>query len=156
MRRISAVSPCYPVSRPQTCISSKPPYHHPSNRQGLGWISCTISPHTTSCLKSPRLSLSVRNPSLPATSPLQSTAISFSIETASCVCPVYSPNIIHFPIRVLSSDSHRGLNEEVAGTLGFERVDRNRGVVGRKAGRRRWRFDAGRTDACRVQRRSIV
>lgn len=57
----------------------------------------------------------VRKPSLPATSSLQSAAISFSIEPASCVWLEFMPNIMHFPIRVLTSESHRGLRAAVAG-----------------------------------------
>jgi len=83
----------------------------------------TISPHTTSCRYRPLYSLPVRKPSLPATSSRQSVDISCSIEPASCVCAGLMPNIIHLPIRDLTSESHRGLSAAVAGVSLLGDVD---------------------------------
>lgn len=76
----------------------------------------TISPHTTACRSNPLYSLPVKNPSLPATRSLQSVVISCSIDPASCVCEGEIPNMMHFPMRVRTSESQRGLRAAVAGT----------------------------------------
>ena len=67
----------------------------------------TISPHTTSCLKSPLLPFTVKNPSLPAINSLHSVASILAIRPASSICWAFSPKIIHFPRRALRSDSQR-------------------------------------------------
>jgi hypothetical protein len=107
--KLHAVSPCYP-----TCTA-------PSERS-----YATISPHTTSCRYRPLYSLAVRKPSLPATSSRQSVDISCSIDPASRVCCWSIPNIMHFPMRVWTSESHRGLSAAVAGVSLLEVVDWNR------------------------------
>lgn len=84
----------------------------------------TISPQTTSCRYNPLHGLPVRKPSLPATSSLQSSLISCNIEPASCVCSGRRPNRIHFPIRVFTSDSHRGLSLAVAAASAVEELQR--------------------------------
>lgn len=78
----------------------------------------SCSPHTTSCLYSPRRSGPVRKPSLPATNSRQSRAISCTIAPAVSVWCGFIPNVMHFPNLCLISDSHRGLNEAVAASPG--------------------------------------
>jgi hypothetical protein len=104
----------------KTCISFRPPqstFHGGEN---------TISPHTTACRYKPLRFSSVRNPSLPATSSRQSRVISSRTMLASLVCAVVRPNMIHFPILVLSSESHRGFREAVTGLLLAASVDEKR------------------------------
>jgi len=74
----------------------------------------TMSPHTTLCLCSPLLVLSVKKPSLPATSSLQSRASSFEIKPASSTCAAFNPKVTHFPIRRFRSDNHREFKGAVA------------------------------------------
>lgn len=74
----------------------------------------TMSPHTTLCLCSPLLVLSVKKPSLPATSSLQSRASSLEIKPASSTCAGFNPKVTHFPIRRFRSDNHRGFKDAVA------------------------------------------
>lgn len=78
----------------------------------------SISPHTTACLYNPRLSLPVRKPSLPATRSLQSRVISCSSLPALAIWCGFNPNNMHFPTLFLTSESHLGLNEAVAGSPG--------------------------------------
>lgn len=73
----------------------------------------TISPHTTLCLCNPFLVLPVKKPSLPATSSLQSRAISFRMKPASSTCADFMPKVTHFPIRRFKSDNHRGFKDAV-------------------------------------------
>jgi hypothetical protein len=100
----AAFLPCYPT-HPEIVLANTEPKHIQDP---------TISPQTTSCLYNPLHSLPVKKPSLPATNSLQSLAISFKIDPASCVCLASMPNIMHLPIRDLTSESHRGLSTAVA------------------------------------------
>src|SRR4051794_14500523 len=80
------------------------------------FIELTIestSPQTTLCLYNSRLVLSVKNPSLPATSSLQSLAISFKIPPVSFNWSFCKPNVMHFPTRCLKSESHRELSDAI-------------------------------------------
>jgi hypothetical protein len=47
---------------------------------------------------------------------LQSTAVSCNINPASSICAGLIPKLIHFPMRVRTSESHLGLSTAVAGT----------------------------------------
>ena len=70
----------------------------------------TISPQTTSCRHSPLLSLPVKNPSLPASSSLQSLANSCSTGPARwSTCSFWIPNCMQRPMRRISSSAMRGL-----------------------------------------------
>lgn len=78
-------------------------------------IQRTISPQTTCCLYNPLYSCPVKNPSLPASSSRQSLDTSCSIAPASLVCASSMPNMMHFPMRARTSDSHRGDSFSVVG-----------------------------------------
>lgn len=152
----SSVSATGPQFAHVACCLTMLSYMQPQDR-----VSCctalsdrsyaTISPHTTSCRYRPLYSLAVRKPSLPATSSRQSVDISCSIFPASCVCSSSMPNIIHFPIRVLTSESHRGLSAAVAGVSRLEVVDWNRALhPARRSGGAAGQSHAERTRSVRI------
>ena len=77
----------------------------------------SISPQTTSCLYMLRRFGSVKKPSLPATSNRQSLVTAERISPACKVCWGWRPNVMHLPTRCLTSESHLGLREAVAGFM---------------------------------------
>ena len=79
----------------------------------------SCSPQITLRLINPALLGSVRKPSLPATSSRQPCAISLSIVPASSTCCGSRPNVMHLPMRCLTSESHLGFNVSVAGFVDF-------------------------------------
>lgn len=74
----------------------------------------SISPQATGRRNILRRLGPVRYPSEPATISRQSRDISSSIAPASTICAGFSPNVMQCPIRLLASDSHRGLSEAAA------------------------------------------
>ena len=108
---------------PQACSSSPQQLCPGKVKQTIR----SISPHTTACLNNPALFLPVRKPSRPATKARHSSPMAFVTVDACCVCSADMPNIIHFPIRDLISESHLALFVVGAGTEGFEEGFEDRG-----------------------------
>lgn len=80
-------------------------------------LSC--SPHSMGLLNRPLLPSAVRKPSLPATSSRQLHANSSAILPVSWTCSSLQPNMMHFPILFLTSESHLEGNCAVIGSFAF-------------------------------------